>query len=177
MAVRNDVIPFGRAVRVRNWKLWRSRRRTTSGNVEALNVSTLDGAWSVCIPSTMEMYGFLCMAYKDYLSDDTSVKAMGEAVLSLVLSNIMYVSCIGNGYFQRAVEVCATVYAHPSLLDKKDKEHKVLVEDVKRLSKEFLEWRKTVVDAEVEEPTDDDLRREELAGQAMDILKTEETPK
>lgn len=160
-------IPFNKAVRVGNFKLWRSR----SNDVEVVNASSLDGAWMVRIPSTIEMYGWLCMSYSDYMSDDVDAKAQGEAVLTTVLSNILYASSIGNGYYQRALEMCATVYAHPSLVDKKSKEHKGFMKDVKAIVDMFLEWRKGY-DERVKtlEPTEKDMHQDEIADEALEIL-------
>lgn len=177
MEDRKDVIPFGKAVRVGNYKVWRSRHRSAMSEVAVVNVSSLDGLFMVRIPSTMEMYGWICMAYGDYVSDDVSRKSQGEAVLTTVFGNILYTSCIVNGYYQRALEMLATVYAHPTLLDRKDKEHKVFMKDVKGLCDAFLEWRKGYDAQErLHEPTDDDLHREEIADEAMAMLEGSDSP-
>ena len=172
----NGTIPFGKAVRVGNWKLWRSRCNTKASGIECVNVSTLDGAWMIRIPSTLEMYGWLSVAYRDYMSDDTATKAQGEAVLVTVLSNILYSSSIVNGYYHRALELCATVYVHPQLLDRKSSEHKDFVKELKRLSEEFLDWRRGYDDEmHRHEPTDEQMHQDELAEEALEKL-TEETP-
>ena len=164
-------IPFNKAVNVGNFKLWRAR----FNDVEVVNASSLDGAWMVRIPSTIEMYGWLCMSYSDYMSDDVDAKAQGEAVLTTVLSNILYASSIGNGYYQRALELCATVYAHPSLVDRKSKEHKGFMKDVKAIVDMFLEWRKDY-DERVKtlEPTEKDMHQDEIADEALEILNESE---
>ena len=167
----NGKIPFNKAARVGNYKVWRSRHKVGDTTIEVLNVSTLDGAWMTRIPSTLEMFGWLCMAYSDYKSEDIQQKAQGEAVMTTVFSNMLYVSSIGNGYYQRALELCATVYAHPSLLDKKSKEHNGFVKDVKAIIDMFLEWRKGYEEkVRTLEPTEKESRQDEIAEEALDIV-------
>ena len=174
MAKEKSQIPFVKAVRFGNFKLWRSRCKSHNADVDVLTVSTLDGLWMVRVPSTLEMYAFLVAAYNDYMSDNVSVKAQGEAVLTTVISNVLYASSIGNGYYQRALELCATVYIHPSLLSKKEKEHKQFMKDVKGLKDAFLEWRKGY-DAAVKahEPTEEQMHQDEIAEQAIGVLGEE----
>ena len=171
----NAKIPFNKAVRVNNYKVWRSRHKVEDTDMDVLNVSTLDGAWMTRIPSTLEMYGWLCMSYADYMSDDLQRKVQGESVLTTVFGNMLYASSIGNGYYQRALELCATVYAHPKLLDKKSKEHKGFMKDVKAIVDMFLEWRKDY-DERVKtlEPTEKDMHQDEIADEALEILNESE---
>ena len=178
----NRHIPFGKAVRVGNFKLWRGCYviKSAEGNsdIECIHISTVDGAWMVRIPATFEMYGMIAAMYYDWSGDDGEKKSHAEFALHTVFANIMYSSAIGNGYYQRGLELVATLYAHPTLLSKKDKQHKQLLKDVKGLVAEFLEWRKGY-DAEVKanEPTEQDLHQDELAEQAMEVLEeTGETP-
>ena len=72
------IIPFNRAVRVGNFKVWRSRVSLGSGkdktSIEAVSVSNLDGSWKVQIPSTSQMFGFIMQQYATVLLiDDDSV--------------------------------------------------------------------------------------------------------
>ena len=173
MEKENTKIPFNKAARVGNYKVWRSRHKVEDTYIEVLNVSTLDGAWMTRIPSTLEMYGWLCMAYSDYMSDDVQQKLQGEAVLTTVFSNILYASSIGNGYYQRALEICATVYAHPSLVDRKSKEYKGFVKDVKAIIDMFLDWRKGY-NAQIKEPTEKEDRQDEIADEVIEMLNEEE---
>jgi len=167
----NAAIPFGKAVRVGNYKLWRSRYKTGDMELGVLHISTLDGAWMTRIPSTLEMYGWLCVAYGDYMSDDVERRFQGEAVLTTTISNMLYSSSIVNGYYHRALELCATVYAHPTLLDKKSKEHKDFMKDVKDLADKFLEWRKGYDEhIQQNEPTEASEHQEDIAEQAVAIL-------
>jgi hypothetical protein len=175
MEKEKNQIPFIKAVRVNNFKLWRSRYKANGADIDSLNISTLDGAWMVRLPSTLEMYGFLMAAYNDYVSDDVTVKSQGEAVLSIVISNILYASSIGNGYYQRALEICATLYIHPSLLSKKEKEHKAFMKDVKGLVEAYLDWRKVYDETvKAQEPTEEQMRQDEIAEEALQVLSEEE---
>lgn len=168
-------IPFGKPVRVGNFKLWRGRFRLGNGEIAVLYASSLDGAWMTRIPSTLEMYGWLCLSYGDMESGDTERKAHGEAVITTVLSNMLYASSIGNGFYQRALEMCATVYAHPSLVDRKSKEHKGFVKDVKALTDMFLEWRKGYDEyARTKEPTEQDDRNDGMADEAIGVINGDE---
>ena len=62
------VIPFGKAVRVGNFKLWRGnyvigegKQKTT---VECLYISSLDGAWMVRVNATSMLFGNICNYFK-----------------------------------------------------------------------------------------------------------------
>lgn len=61
------VIPMVKAVRIGNYKLWRTKFPVGKGrdkaDIDCINVSNLDGSWSVRIPSTMLMYGTVCNGY------------------------------------------------------------------------------------------------------------------
>lgn len=167
-------IPFVRPARVGNFKIWRSRFGLDAGkgkgkeNIECIYVSNLDGSWMVRIPATWEMFSILTMTYNDYTSDDEVVKSRGEIVLRTLLSNMNYATAIGNGFFQRALELIVTAYAHPSLLEKKHR--KGLVSDAKTLIKKFIKWRNGY-DEYVEDSYDDEQdEKEELAEQVSDEI-------
>ena len=52
--------PFIKAVRLGNFKLWRTKKVYKSGKdkseIETLNISDLDGGWQVKIPATVHTY-------------------------------------------------------------------------------------------------------------------------
>ena len=79
------VIPFSKAVRVGNFKLWRSNYALVHGKekaiIECVNVSSIDGSWMVRIPSTSAMYGFIC---NQYATTDPNIK---ENILGMVFTN------------------------------------------------------------------------------------------
>ena len=183
------VIPFVKPARIGNFKLWRSRFRMTitpteadrervfresggkkkavsrSFDIEQLNVSELDGGWQIKIPATYEMFGMISQMYAD--GDD--------ARIATILGNMMYVSAVGNGFFQRAVNICSMLYANPDALKEDNPQHKDLVDDVHSLIGRFLEWRKLYDERMKEmEPTEDEDRQEEIAEQAMEVLADKE---
>ena len=182
------VIPFTKPVRIGNFKLWRSRFRMSitpteadrervfkesggkkkavsrSFDIEQLNVSELDGGWQIKIPATYEMFGMISQMYAD--GDDARIAS--------ILGNMMYVSAVGNGFFQRAVNICSMLYANPDTLKEDNPQHKDLVDDVHNLIGRFLDWRKLYDERMKEnEPTEDDDRHEEMAEKAMDVLNNE----
>lgn len=173
-------IPFSKAVRVGNYNLWRSRFRTKSEGVDkgqqmeiaCVNVSTLDGTWKVQIPSTFEMYGIVCGLHDDMSSDDILLGANARKSLELIFSNMQYASLIGNGYFHRALMMCATAYAYPSVLEEGDASHAEFVEDFRKMVSDYLVWRKelsTIADKSGMS-SDDMLRYDEGAETAQEII-------
>lgn len=167
-------IPFYRAVRVGNFKLWRSRikMKTSDGKMssECLSVSTLGGEWMVRIPDTWEMFGQITAAYNDTLSDDQETKAVGESLLSTLCSNMLYVSCTANGYYLQGVKMLTAAFYNPDILRDK-KLLKTMKQDVKALIEQFLAWRKKYDEAiEKLQPTEEEDHRDDLADKAVEIL-------
>ena len=84
------LIPFGRAVRVGNFKLWRGRLAVGSGKdktgIETVNVSNIDGTWKVQIPSTSQMFAFICA---QYATVDTEKR---DQFLGMVLTNMLNIN-------------------------------------------------------------------------------------
>lgn len=170
-------IPFGKAARAGNFKLWRGKYeiKTSEGqmSVECIHVSDLDGSWSVRIPETYEMFGILMSLYNDSTDElNIALSAQAAGALSQLLSNMMFASVVGNGYYHRGLTLVATLYANPGLLS--EEERPQLKEEVEHLIGDFLEWRRGY-DAVVSEmqPSEEDDRREAIAEQAMDILNEE----
>lgn len=68
-----NTIPVSKAVRVGNFKLWRGNYTLKSGkekqDIDCVHVSSLDGSWMVRIPSTMGLYSTICNGYAT--TDDT----------------------------------------------------------------------------------------------------------
>ena len=96
------LIPFGRAVRVGNFKLWRSRTSVGSGKdrtgIETVNVSNLDGTWKVQIPSTMAVFSTIIQSYA------TVDEKMRENFLGMIFSNMYGITttaseALHDGYF------------------------------------------------------------------------------
>ena len=171
-------IPFGRPARIGNFRLWKSVVAIGKGKaktgIECINVSNLDGTWLVRIPQTFEMFGMLTIAYQWANSENTEERRRGDGFIRTALSNMAYVSMVCNGFFHHGVEMIAAAYANPSLLQDTE-EGKNFIEDAKGTVERFLAWReeydKHVTD---NEPTDQDIRQEEFAEEAMDILDGKE---
>ena len=159
-------IPFGKPARVGNYKLWRSRCTVGKGkdkdSIEQICVGNLDGSWQVKIPATFEMFTILWELYADPAK---------KSILASYLNNMAFATITGNGYFQRAVELVAIIYANPSLLDKKDDKHKELVKNADALIKAFLDWR-NVYDERVKagEPSEEEDRQDDVAEQMIEEI-------
>ena len=79
------MIPFGRAARVGNFKLWRGNYVIGSGKdrtaIECLHVSSIDGSWMVRIPSTSQMFSTLMNGYATVDED------LRDQYLGMILTN------------------------------------------------------------------------------------------
>ena len=162
-------IPYGKPARVGNCRIWRSKYPVGKGKdkdfIDQINIGNLDGTWQVRIPATFEMYAILTELYADEGKQE---------ILAEYVNNMAFVTITGNGYFQRAVELVAIAYANPSLLTKKDKQHKAFVKNAEALIKAFLDWRKVYDErVKLDEPTEQDDRQDEIAGQMLDELEKE----
>lgn len=103
-------IPFTRAVRVGNYKIWRSRfylgKKKEGMSVECLNVSNLDGTWMTRVASTSSMYGLILQAY----GEDA------EKVLLGILSNMMQVCTSSSPYLHDAFFILTQMMTYPYML-------------------------------------------------------------
>ena len=92
MNTEKKVIPFGKAVRVGNYKVWRSTinlgGRNAGFSVQQINVSNLDGSWQVKIPETQKMFATITMCYQDNKEDFLEV--MFANMLTVCLNNNEY---------------------------------------------------------------------------------------
>lgn len=166
-------IPFGKPVRVGNFKLWRSRMNVGTGrnkfSIEQVNVSSLDEAWQVKIPATVNMFSMIRDLYSESVGGENP--DVRRAQLSDILANMMYVSVIPNGYFHEAVRLCATAYANPSVLDESDEGHGTFLGSLKAVAKGFSEWQKEYDRHAAEhEPSKEESENESRAEEMMDLL-------
>lgn len=170
-------IPFVKPARIGNFKVWRSKMSLGKGkekkvDIEQINISTLDGTWQVKIPATFEMFALL----RDLYSEHTAgVEDQRTAQLSTIFGNMLYASCVANGYFHSAINICTTIYANPNLLKADDENHLSFMEDVKSLIDGFLEWRKEY-EAHVEEnqPTEEELNSDQVVEDMVTELNKQE---
>lgn len=189
-----DAIPFGKPVRMGNFKLWMSNYLLSTAPTEAeqrkysaeydgkkkvkpkktivrcINASVLDGAFSVRIPENVEMFPMLSLAYQWYVGGTEEEKQRGLDYIRTVLSNMLYVSSICNGFYHRGIEMVSVAYTSPSVL--RDTEEggefrKDVAETIERFLSWYDEYEKLAADGE---PTADDIRSDELAEQAAAVL-------
>lgn len=99
------IIPFVKAVRVGNYKLWRTKR-----DIEYVNVSNLDGSWKVQIPSTAQMFGFICQQYA------TVDKEMREQFLGMVFTNMQNITLTPSPALHDSLFFLTEMMSFPYLL-------------------------------------------------------------
>ena len=192
-------IPYNRAVRVGNFKLWRSKYVITGGkektSIDALNISNLDGSWMTRIPATEAMFGYICRQYAVF---DENIR---EQMLSMVLGNMINVCLIPSETLHDAFSFLVEMMAFPyNLLPEKEmekrmkdnmkhlgvdkqkaKEHISKMIELRRQLYELIEKKKTAyIDEyerqqherwEKEEEAQKQLEQDEIAEQAMEILQ------
>ena len=155
-------IPFGKPSQVGNYRIWRGKINTGRGknkmSLEQINVCDIEGVWQVKIPSTVGMFAMIRDLYGK--GDNVTLEAL--------FGNMMYASIIPNGYFHQAINIIATIYAHPNLLDEDDDEHKTLVGNVRALVKGFLRWRKEYDKRMAgDEQSEQDIMNDEVVGEML----------
>lgn len=159
----NRKIPFVKPARVGNYKIWRTRVSAGKGkdkmDIEQICVSDLEGLWQTKVPATSEAFAMLSELYAD---------ERNNGALSSILTNMLAMSSIYNGYFHRAVQMCLSVYFNPDLLRKK-KERKDLIKEAKRLAADFLDWRDMYEGhVEMNTPTEEEERSDEVLEEILE---------
>lgn len=114
------------------------RKKVRSGEigvVECFEVSSLDGAWMVRVMPGSQMHVLLSQAVK-------SGADAGREWLELVVTNLMQVSLIPNGYFHQGLLLLSAAYYAPELLKGGmfSRERRAFAKDVKRVREGFLRW-------------------------------------
>lgn len=194
-------IPYNKAVRVGNFKVWRSKYVVASGkektSVDCLHVSNLDGSWMTRIPSTEAMFGYICRQYAVF---DENIR---EQMLSVVFGNMIKVCLIPSAALHDAFSFLVEMMAFPyNLLSEKEmekrmkgnmkllgvdkqkaKEHISKMIELRRQLYELIEKKKTAyIDEyerqqherwEKEEEAQKQLEQDEIAEQAMGVLTEE----
>lgn len=181
-------IPFGKPARVRNFKIWRSKyqleawepeeeakkkgRTPRKGkiDIEAINISNLDGSWMTRIPATFEMFTMISAMYESFCDPDPEEQKRGEDYLITVFSNMQWTTSISNGYYHQAVMMIATAYAHPELLRDK-KMFKDFGKEWQDLIKQFLAWRAEFDKMMAARAKDVDDKEDQRVAQIMDELE------
>lgn len=169
--IEDRVIPFVKPARVGNFKVWRSKKTMGAGrsrmDVEQINVSDLEGLWQVKIPATSTMFGLVRDLYADAEAHEKN-----EQYLLLFFSDMLYASCIANGYFHRGIKLLAEAYANPDILMEGKEGNEAFLENLAALRYGFLEWwegYKSHVASN--EPTEDEMRSDQVADEAFDALE------
>lgn len=194
-------IPFGKAVRVGNFKLWRGNYVVGSGKdrtgIECLHVSSLDGSWMVRIPSTSQMFSTIANSYA------TTDETIRDNFLGMLFSNFMNVTNVPSESLHDAFFFLVEMMSFPYMLlsekemekrmkeqlkasgmeKDKAKEHISKMMDYRRQLYELIERKKTAYIEEYErqqkerwekEPeAQKQLEQDEKAEQAIDILNKE----
>ena len=169
---QKNEIPFVKPARIGNFKVWRSKKSIGDGknkvNVEQINISTLDESWQIKIPATFEMFSLIRDLFEEHTN---SVADQRTAQLSSIFGNMLYASCIANGYFHRSINICATIYANPNLIKEDNENRESLIQDIKALASGFLAWREEYdKHADANKPTIEELESDQNAEEILNEL-------
>lgn len=131
---KKNLIPYQKAVRVGNFKLWRSKsviaympsdeerakvREESKGKMKAvgkkvdidvLNISNLDGSWKTQIPSTMTMYATICAGFA------TTDPEQRDNFLGMIFTNIYNISTCSSEALHDAFFFLSEIMAYPLML-------------------------------------------------------------
>lgn len=192
------VIPFGKAARVGNFKLWRGNYVIGSGKdrtgIECVHVSSLDGSWMVRIPSTSQMFSTIANSYA------TTDETIRDNFLGMLFSNFMNVTNVPSEALHDGFNFLVEMMSFPYMLlsekemekrmkeqlkasgmeKDKAKEHISNMMDYRRQLYGLIEKKKSAYIEEYErqqkerwEKEDEaqkQLEQDEIAEQAIDIL-------
>lgn len=195
------VIPFMKAVRVGNFKLWRGKYAIGKGKdttrIDCIHVSSLDGAWMIRIPETMSTYSLLVNSYA------TTDENLRNDFIGMVLTNYYNLTTTNSEALHDAVFFLTEMMSFPYLLlsekdmrrrmeetmkalgaDKK-RRHEYIdkITDYRRQLYELIERKRaSLIDdyerqqAEQRASVNENemLRQEETAENAMDIIESED---
>lgn len=125
------VIPFGKAVRVGNFKLWRGNYVMAGGkdrtSIECVHVSNVDGSWMVRIPSTSQMYSTIMNGYA------TVEETLRENFLGMLFTNMYNVCAIPSEALHDAFYFLTEMMTFPYLLLPEKEMEKRMKENMKKL--------------------------------------------
>lgn len=139
------------------------------GTIPCYEVSSLDGAWMTrFMPGSM----METMVSSVLGGDD------GDEWLELVLTNLMQVSAIPNGYYHQGVFLLTAAYYRPELISGGifSGERRRFLKDAKKLRDDFLSWyRETETQrAVLYEESEEDEKRDSYRLDAEKILEGRE---
>ena len=193
------VIPFVKAVQVGNYKLWRSKYALSRGKekneIECLHVSNLDGSWMVRIPATMPLYGTICIGYT--LEEKQRNEFLGSIFKNIYTLGTSSSEALHHGYSilyeilsypylllseKEMVNRMKAVFKDAGI-SKKDSDEQIekmtvyrkqLYELIEKLKNGLLEdyERQNALQKEYKRISEEeDLKKDDIAGQAMEILE------
>lgn len=147
-------IPFGKPVRIRNYKMWRTRISIEKKKViQAIVISDLNGLWMVRIPETYLMFRALTDLYSTEDLEDFNI-------LFSFLSNFNFCTSISLGVFQNFLILAVYGYMHPEVLDEgyepEDKKFLSYDEFFSRVKQSIADYKKYIAES-ADEPKADAL--------------------
>lgn len=159
---KKNLIPYQKAVRVGNFKLWRSKsviaympsdeerakvREESKGkkkavgkkvDIDVLNISNLDGSWKTQIPSTCSLYSVIISGYAT-----ADVKIREQFLAGEVFSNLEAINTCGSVVLHHSFKLLFDALSYPVLFmteqEIKDWAKKLYDKKDKKLMKEHLE--------------------------------------
>ena len=219
MAENKNPIPFGKAMRIGNYKIWRSKssisytpsdeerakmreesngkRKTITAkyDIDVINVSNLDGSWSTKIPSTQGMYSTIMLAFEQKEKDR-------DTFLTMLFGNFYMCCTVNNVFIHDAFSCLMNIMQFPYVLLPEKEMVKRMKEGYKKTGgtdkdamnnhiakmcdyrtqlfamiekkkSEFIEAYEAELEMSRrrEESAQEDLKHEELAEQAADIVE------
>lgn len=195
-------IPYGKAVRVGNYKLRRGKYVLSGkekASIDCLHVSSLDGTWMTRVPATSGMFTTICNGYASTTDD-----ALRAEFLGMIFSDMYDICNRSSEALHDAFHFLLEMMQFPYLIlsekemirrmkstmqaagigKEQQKEHiakmveyrRGLYELIERKKDAFLEdYERQLAEArEKESESLDALRHDEIAEQAVDILNETE---
>lgn len=195
-------IPYGKAVRVGNYKLWRGKYVLSGkekASIDCIYVSSLDGTWMTRIPATSGMFTTICNGYATTEDDNLRAEFLG-----MIFCDMYDICNRSSEALHDAFHFLLEMTQFPYLLlsekemsrrmkstmqaagigKEQQKEHiakmveyrRGLYELIERKKDAFLEtYERQLAEArEKESESLDALRHDEIAEQAVDILNETE---
>ena len=144
-ATEKQKIPFGKAVRIGNFKMWRTKVKVDKKKtIEAIVVSDVEGLWKVQIPETYLMFRALTDLYSTEDKHDFDI-------LFSFLSNFNFCTSISLGVFQNFLILAVYGYMHPEVLDEgyepEDKKFLSYDEFLSRVKQCIADYKKYIEEA------------------------------
>lgn len=198
---RNELlIPFVKPARVGNFKLWRSKinlgGKKDKTEIECVNVSNLEGSWTVRIPSTSTLFSVIV---SNYATIDTDLRE--QFLAGEVLSNLEVLNTSGSVILHHAFRLLFQALSYPIFfmtekevedwvkstfksMDKKQrkqhldnllKERREFYDLVEKERNDYIStWKEQhAMIKDKEDESQKQLEQDEIAEQAIDVLNKE----